>query len=87
MAAGRMHDVLCPACHVPAKTLYAYPEKRCGELAVVEVPDGGVMRVSCTREPGTKQCQAGVHYDEFAKLRFTLPDKLRKGSWGGAGRI
>jgi hypothetical protein len=82
MATGRQHEVLCPACHVAAKTLYVYPEKVCGTVAIVELPDHSVMRVSCTREPGNRNCPLGVHHDEFVKTSFTLPAKLRKGAWG-----
>jgi len=87
MATGKVHEVLCPACHVAARTLYVYPEKRCGIVAIVELPDKSVMRVSCTREEGNKNCHLGVHHDEFVKTSFTLPAKLRKGGWGQTGRV
>jgi hypothetical protein len=82
MATGKQHDVLCPACGCAAKTLYVYPEKSCGQSAIAQAPDGSVMRVSCTNDPGNTGCGGGVHYDEFVKTRFTLPARLRKGAWG-----
>jgi hypothetical protein len=85
MAVGKRHEVLCPACSIAAYTLYAYPEKRCGATKAADVADG-IRRVSCTNEPGTKQCGQGVHYDEFEHIKFSLPPKLRRGAEGNIGR-
>lgn len=85
-ATGKQHEVLCPACRCAAHTLYVYPEKVCAESAIVDVA-AGVMKVSCTNALGNKNCQAGVHHDEFVKTSFTLPGKLRKSDWGQTGRV
>lgn len=86
MAASKRHEVLCPACRTAEHTLYVYPEKVCAVAGIVNTSDG-LLRVSCTCDPGNKHCANGVHYDEFVKTRFTLPGKLAKSDWGQTGRV
>lgn len=86
MAVGKRHDVLCASCGAITTTLYAYPERACGADGTVTAPAGGLIRVSCTRDHGNKDCKTGVHYDEFNKANFAGPGPLRQGEWGNTGR-
>lgn len=85
MLTDKTHQVLCVACQAPAATLHAYPERRCGVTAPV-VRDGRRVIASCTGRPGNKDCEAGVHHDEYLKASFGAPMALRAGRQGQTGR-
>ena len=86
MAAGKEHEVLCIPCHQPVRTLYAYPERACGQEARITVGNR-MLQVSCTNKTGNSQCGTGVHYDEYSKAGFSTSVRVGKGSWGNTGRV
>lgn len=81
MPLNRVHEVLCIACQAPARTLYAYDERRCGYTGSTR-RDDELVHVSCTNDEGNKDCGGGVHYDKYMQLRFEGRKRLRAGRAG-----
>lgn len=85
MPLNKVHKVLCPVCNEPVTTLYAYEERRCGFTRLVS-DENSQVHVSCTRDPGNKDCARGVHFDKFVQVRFTGRGKLRASREGQVTR-
>lgn len=77
MALGKSHDVICVSCHQAVHTLYAYPENTCAVEARTDIGE-----VQCCKNPEHR----GDHYDEFLKVQFKTPGKLKKSAEGNVLR-
>lgn len=67
--------VLCGNCGESATIDYRYPDDSdsCHMTCRADRPEGGNVRVRCTKAPS----HGGRHYDESADLKFTTPKRLK----------
>ena len=73
MAIGKVHQVLCPTCRVPAHTIAVYPNNICG----VEGSSHDVPHLMCTEPEGTNSCGHGLHWDREMNIKFKAVPAIR----------
>jgi hypothetical protein len=82
MATGRVHQVLCPTCRVPARTVGVYPNNVCG----VEGSSRDVPHLMCTEPPGMERCAEGLHTDGEMRIKFKAAPAVRASRTGETRR-
>lgn len=70
--------VLCSNCGGNAYILERYPPDTCGEMCRADNPEGGVIKVRCSKKPHP----GNDHYDCTVGVQFRMPPKLRAGKQG-----
>lgn len=70
--------VVCGICGSHTTVDFRYPDSCCAATCRASNPEGGVVKVRCTRPKGhAPGCDLREHYDETVDVSYNLPGKLR----------